>query len=83
MPAKSPEQQAVLVLDEASEITLAELTHSCRVQTEWVLELVEEGVLEPLKPGGPQWRFAATSVVRVSRWPAGMTSHFSVVEYFK
>jgi chaperone modulatory protein CbpM len=32
-----------------------------------VLELVEEGVLEPLGPGGPQWRFAATSVVRVRK----------------
>ena len=67
MPAKSPEQQAVLVLNEENEITLAELTRSCHVQTEWVLELVEEGVLEPLKPGGPQWRFAATSVVRVQK----------------
>ena len=67
MPAKTPESQSVLLLDEAHEITLAELTRSCRVQTEWVMELVEEGVLEPLQPGGPQWRFSATSVVRVQK----------------
>ena len=67
MPAKTPEQQAVLLLDEGHEITLAELTRSCRVHAEWVMELVEEGVLEPLQPGGPQWRFAATSVVRVQK----------------
>ena len=67
MPAKTPEHQAALLLDEAQEITLAELTRSCRVHAEWVMELVEEGVLEPLRPGGPQWRFAATSVVRVQK----------------
>jgi len=67
MPAKTPEQQAQQLLDDAHEITLAELTRSCRVQAEWVMELVEEGVLEPLQPGGPQWRFSATSVVRVTK----------------
>lgn len=67
MPAKPPEQQPVLLLDEAQEITLAELTRTCRVHTEWVMELVEEGVLEPLQPGAPQWRFAATSIVRVEK----------------
>jgi len=65
MPAnKSPDAQ---VLEESVEITLDELTRSCRVHAEWVLELVEEGVLEPLGPGGPQWRFSATSVVRVQK----------------
>jgi len=67
MAAKTPEQQPVLVLDEAQEITLAELTRSCQVHSEWVMELVEEGVIEPLQAGGPQWRFAATSIVRVQK----------------
>jgi chaperone modulatory protein CbpM len=67
MPAKNPEQQAVLILDEAHEITLADLTRSCHVHAEWVMELIEEGVLEPAQPGGPQWRFKATSVVRVEK----------------
>jgi chaperone modulatory protein CbpM len=67
MPAKTPEQQTVLILDEAHEITLADLTRSCGVHAEWVMELIEEGVLEPLQPGGPQWRFKATSVVRVQK----------------
>jgi chaperone modulatory protein CbpM len=67
MPAKTPQTQSEEILDEAREMTLADLTRSCRVHAEWVLELVEEGVLEPLGPGGPQWRFAATSVVRVRK----------------
>jgi chaperone modulatory protein CbpM len=67
MPAKTPQQQAVSILDEAEAITLAELTRTCGVHAEWVIELVEEGVLEPLGPGGPQWRFASTSIVRIEK----------------
>ncbi len=67
MPAKTPQSQNAVILDEAEEVTLADLTRSCRVHAEWVMELVEEGVIEPLGPGGPQWRFSATSVVRVQK----------------
>jgi chaperone modulatory protein CbpM len=67
MPEKKPTSPSELILDEATEVTLAELTRACRVHAEWVMELVEEGVLEPVQPRGPQWRFAATSVVRVQK----------------
>jgi chaperone modulatory protein CbpM len=67
MPAKPPQTQSEEILDEAREMTLADLTRSCRVHAEWVMELVEEGIIEPRGPGGPQWRFAATSVVRVRK----------------
>jgi chaperone modulatory protein CbpM len=67
MPAKTPQKPDAVILDEAEEVTLSDLTRSCRVHAEWVMELVEEGVIEPLGPGGPQWRFAATSVVRVQK----------------
>jgi chaperone modulatory protein CbpM len=67
MPAKNPESQGVLILDETHEITLDELTRTCRVKTEWVMELIEEGVLEPAQKSGPQWRFASTSIVRVEK----------------
>lgn len=60
-------KQSVVILDEADEITLADLTRACRVQADWVMELVEEGVIEPRQKGGPQWRFAATTVVRVQK----------------
>jgi chaperone modulatory protein CbpM len=67
MPVKTPSSQHQEILDEAGEVTLADLTRTCRVHAEWVMELIEEGVLEPLGPGGPQWRFSATSVVRVQK----------------
>jgi chaperone modulatory protein CbpM len=67
MPAKTPQSQNAVILDEAEQVTLADLTRTCRVHAEWVMELVEEGVIEPLGPGGPQWRFSATSIVRVQK----------------
>jgi chaperone modulatory protein CbpM len=67
MPANTPSEQSVVVLDDTEEITLADLTRACRVHAEWVMELIEEGVIEPRGPGGPQWRFAATTIVRVQK----------------
>ena len=49
MPANP--KQSVVILDEAEEITLADLTRACRVQADWVMELVEEGVIEPRAKG--------------------------------
>lgn len=66
MPTKTPQSHEPEILADA-EITLAELTRSCRVHAEWVMELVEEGVIEPVRPGGPHWRFAATTVVRIQK----------------
>ena len=66
MPDKQP-QVTVEVLDEETEVTLADLTRSCRVHAEWVMELVQEGVIAPRQRSGPQWRFASTTVVRVQK----------------
>ena len=67
MPSKTPQTPLAELIEEHSEITLAELTRTCRVESAWVMELIEEGVLEPLHPGGPQWRFSATSIVRIHK----------------
>jgi chaperone modulatory protein CbpM len=66
MPDKNPASLTGELLDETTEITLAELTRTCRVHAEWVTELVQEGVIEP-KGRGTQWRFASTTIVRVER----------------
>src|SRR4029078_6678824 len=60
MPANPT--QSVVILDE-EEISLADLTRTCRVHAEWVMELVDEGVIEPRTPA-PQCRFAAPPSVR-------------------
>jgi len=67
MPARNAQRQTIQILEEAEAITLAELTRTCRVHTEWVVELAQEGVVEPLSAQGPQWRFAASSIVRIEK----------------
>ncbi len=68
MPADT--KQTFVVLDD-EEITFGELTRTCRVHAEWVVELVDEGVIEPRGPRdgakAQHWRFSATTVVRVQK----------------
>ncbi|HHL45361.1 MAG TPA: MerR family transcriptional regulator [Gammaproteobacteria bacterium] len=53
-----------LLLDEENTLTLSELCRACAVHAEWVMELVDEGVLEPVNPGAGQWYFPAISLQR-------------------
>ena len=52
------------LLDESAELSLDELCHACSRHREWVIELVEEGVLEPMDRDHEQWLFSATSLQR-------------------
>ena len=45
-------------------VSLAELCRSCGVRAEWVVELVEEGILEPEGSAPARWRFSAVSITR-------------------
>ena len=53
------------ILEEEEWLTLAQVCRACGVHAEWVVELVEEGVLEPSGPTMAQWRFAGASLRRV------------------
>ncbi len=52
------------VIEEEGELSLAELSQACRVDAEWVIALVAEGILDPLHTGQHHWRFSAGSVYR-------------------
>jgi len=67
MPDRNPQVQSIQILEESEEITLGELSRTCRVHAEWVVELVQEGVVEPLPVQGTQLRFSAASIVRVQK----------------
>lgn len=67
MPAKTSPAETGQILEETAEITLMELTRTCRVHAEWVMELIEEGVVEPLPGESAQWRFSATEIVRIEK----------------
>lgn len=53
-----------IVIEESVEITSGELCQACAVRREWLIELVEEGVLEPQGLAPEQWRFPADSLRR-------------------
>ena len=53
-----------ILLDDRLELSTRELSQACSSSVEWVVELVDEGVLEPAGQDQEQWRFSGTSVLR-------------------
>lgn len=53
-----------VVLDERVELTVRELSRACSSSTEWVLQLVDEGVLEPRGRDRHELRFTGASLSR-------------------
>ena len=53
------------VLEEDVELTLAELCRACHLSAEQVLELVEQGLIEPRGREPARWHFHGISVRRV------------------
>lgn len=51
-----------VLLDEQVEFSLIEISEACSASAEWVIRLVDEGVLEPVDPHQPQWRFSGISL---------------------
>lgn len=53
-----------VIVEESSELSLQELGRACASSTEWLIELVEEGVLEPVGERQSRWRFTGASLKR-------------------
>lgn len=53
-----------LLLDDDCSLTLSELSRACMVHAEWVIELVNEGILEPRGGDALHWRFSGPSLQR-------------------
>jgi len=56
-----------VLLDEQTELSLNDICRACSSSAEWVIELVEEGALDPIGPKSvrtrqTQWRFTGTSL---------------------
>jgi chaperone modulatory protein CbpM len=56
-----------LLLDDETSLSLSELCRICTVHAEWIIELVDEGILEPSGPDIGHWRFSGPSLVRALR----------------
>ena len=53
-----------IVLDEETVLSLGDLCNACSRHAEWVVELVDEGILQPAGRNQEQWRFPGTSLQR-------------------
>lgn len=51
-----------ILLDEKVTYSLGEVSQVCGSQTEWVIELVEQGILNPSGEGHHQWQFPGSSL---------------------
>ena len=59
-------QLSGIILEEQSELTLGEISEACAVHTEYIIELVDEGVLAPLGRDPVLWRFTGGHTHRVT-----------------
>jgi chaperone modulatory protein CbpM len=46
-----------IIIEEATVFTLAELSRACGKPAEWILALVEEGIIEPVGGDQSHWQF--------------------------
>jgi chaperone modulatory protein CbpM len=53
-----------IIIDEHTELTLNELSRACSSSAEWIIELVDQGALEPVSYSHTQWRFSGRSLQR-------------------
>ena len=53
------------LLDEDVEMTLEQICQACELSEEAVIELVEQGIIDPLGPEPAEWRFVSLSLRRV------------------
>lgn len=59
-------QLSGIILEEQTELTLADLCRACAVHAEYIIELVEEGVLAPVGDEPVCWRFSGMHMHRAT-----------------
>ncbi|MGM9488172.1 chaperone modulator CbpM [Ideonella sp. YS5] len=53
-----------VIVEEEVRFTLADLGHACRADRAWLIQLVDEGVLQPTGSGPDDWQFSGPSLQR-------------------
>ena len=52
------------LLDEQVFLSLTEISLACSTRTEWIVELVEEGILDPSGKDRDHWKFPGSNLSR-------------------
>lgn len=66
MPVTPKHTITGIILDEEASFSLSELSSACSVRTEYIIELVDEGILEP-RQRQEEWYFTGESLVRLQK----------------
>lgn len=69
MSTKSSHTLNGLILNDSCTFTIDELSTACSVQTEYIIELVDEGIVEPTEQQCEQqyWAFTGKSLIRAQK----------------
>lgn len=69
MASTSKKTLTGLILDDNCLFTLDEMSKACAVRTEFIIELVDEGIVEPMQQQHQesQWSFTGRSLLRVRK----------------
>lgn len=67
MADKSASGVAVELIDTAALCSIDELSVACNVDADWIAELVEHGVIEPIGRSRSGWKFTSLTIVRVAK----------------
>ena len=59
-------QLSGIIFEELNELTLADLSRACAVQTNCIVELVEEGLISPIGREPHRWRFSGVHMRRAT-----------------
>ncbi len=65
--AERSDRRPMLVIDETTEITIDELVSYCHVRREKVVELVNEGIIEPVSRSATDLRFGGPALRRARK----------------
>jgi len=69
MPTTPKKTLTGLILDEDCLFTLDEISTACSVRTEYIIELVDEGIVEPMEQQREQqqWSFTGKNLLRARK----------------
>ncbi len=55
------------LVDTATHCTIDELCLACNADADWIVELVEHGVIAPIGQARSDWRFTSLAIVRTAK----------------
>ena len=67
MSEKASPDHVPEIVEAGATVTLDELCLSCKVEDDWILELVEHGAIEAVGRSRKDWQFTHVTLVRVAK----------------